>query len=384
MVYQSDYLKTSQSTRLQIESTYFKREFQLYYQPIFSLKSQRLYSLEVLLYWQSDRAQIYSQSSLALVEDSHLDVSLHQWALCEACKQMKLWQAYYLADIPLRANINLSAKQLHQPQIFDFVEQLVETLELIPAYVKLEMPAEWILQNYLIAKKLIRQFKKIGISICVDNLEIADFCDEVWQRLPAKTFKLSKNSTKILCRDLGVQNLFLKRFSVAQKKYIRVAAQNIENVTELDLMKKIGCTYGQGDFLSQLLNSRQAAELIRSQVRQQPKDLMAYLVVMNILSKVAQRVLGKAVMIRYWKATRPTKPWLALIQPYQDRQMIFNSMRSTRLDSGQQQDLRKWIHRFIERCHLIFKGFRNLVIQTSLTSAERRLLSLLCPDLILE
>ncbi|MEO1348621.1 MAG: EAL domain-containing protein [Cyanobacteria bacterium J06635_15] len=385
MVHQAGFEVTQFATELQVDpSSYFKREFQLYYQPIISLENQRLHSFEALIWWQPSRAQFYSSNLLDLLKDSTLDVPLHQWILYEACQQLKFWQIYYLANIPLSLSVNLSVRQLNQKQIVEFVEYLIASVKLMPTHLQLEIPAEWALQNWSAAKAIFNRFKRIGISICIDDFDPSYMSYEDLKGLPIKVLKIKQDYIRQLPNNYDFQNAFQEIILVAKSARIQVAARGIEKASELDAIKSLGCTAAQGVFLSELLSARQAAELISWQVKKQPKDLMAYVIVMNILSQFAQCFLGKTVVIRLWKETMPKKPWLALIKPYEDRRLILKSVRLNKLDMTRQQELRQWMYQFIQRCSRIVKNFSQLLIQAERTPAETRLLSVLCPTLFSE
>ena len=378
MAHSKDASIAQHSIDIQAVSAYFRREFQLYYHPTVAIESQRLHSFEMLICWQVERAQIYSSDSFALVEDFQLDVPFFQWVLYEACRQMQAWQAYYLADVPLQLSVNLSARQLDQAHLAEAIEQLLGETGLTPEHLQLEMPAAWIAQNRLAAKQLISRLKKLGFSICIDDLDIATMSYDIWKGLSVKALKLSQACTHQRLAIPDGQEGLRHAIAVAKKAHIQVVAKGLETLEQADAIKGVGCAYGQGYFFSSPLRPRQAAALISSQVKKQPKELMAYLLVMNILSQFARNFLGKAVVIRYWQETKPKKPWLALIQPYKDRQLILSSTRLTKLDVAQQQDLRQWMHQFVERCSRIIQGFPQALAQANLTSTEKRLLSTLC------
>ena len=101
---------------------------------------------------------------------------------------------------------------------------------------------------------------------------------------------------------------------------------------------------------------------------------MAYLVAMNSLSRFAQQFLGKTLVSRYWKETKPKKPWLTLLEPYEERSRLLHSNRFTKLNVEKQQDLRYWTRQFIKRCNHIIREFSQLLTQAQLTSREEQLL----------
>lgn len=383
MVYQERWSPSLHAAHPRLTSTYLQREFQLYYQPIVSLETNRLYSFETVLCLRPERAQLYSIDALAFIENSQLDVPLHQWVCYEACQQMKSWQISCATDIPLHLSINLSPKQLQYPYLAEQITEMIHIARITPTHLQLEIPAQWLLENQSEAQSIIRRLKKIGVSICIDNLSSQEIIHRHWKRLPVSALKISQAYAWQIARDSELRNCFKKTISISNKTHTQIIFKDIESTTQLNTVKTLGCTYGQGKLLSKPLSPRQTTTLIASQSKKQPKELLAYLMVMSILSRFAQKFLGSAVVTRYWQETRPQKPWIALIHPHTRHQFVIQSMRSKKLNIEQQQDLRYWIYQFVERCDQIINNFPQLLAQSKLTSPEKKLLRILCPFFLL-
>ncbi|MEO0987911.1 MAG: EAL domain-containing protein [Cyanobacteria bacterium J06639_14] len=355
-------------------SSYFKREFQLCYQPVVALETKGLHSFETFASWQQERAHLYSPNVLALVEHSNLDTYFYQWMFYEACRQLHVWQAYCLANVPLSLSINLSAKQLDYPHLARSIKQMMKEIGVDPTHLQLEIPAKWIRQNGATAKSVIMQLKRTGVAICVDDVDILSAAYDCLQTLPIDIFKTSAACTHQLSDDIGLANCFQEIIATANQQNIKLIPQGIERPEQLTALMALGCIYGQGDLFLQPVIAREATTLISGQVENQPQELMTYLVAMNVLSEFAQQFLGKALVSRYWKETKPTEPWLALLEPYSDRSELLSSTQETVLDVKKQQDLRYWTRRFIQRCDHIIREFSQLLTQAKLTSSEAQLL----------
>ncbi|MEM6714393.1 MAG: EAL domain-containing protein [Cyanobacteria bacterium P01_D01_bin.6] len=361
-------------------SKFFKQEFQLCYQPILSLDQERLYGFEALIAWQPERAQIYSENPIKLVKESQLTLSFYELLFHEACMQMREWQNYYLADLPLKLNIDVPFKQLYKVNALDYVEQSLDKLKLVSNNIQLELSADWILEEKSIAKAFMVRARKMGLSICVDDLELSIFLTDFWKDMPVNTFKLRKGSIKALASELDIRDSFRKTLSTTQKS-TKILVQDVENFDQLEFLKDLGCTHCQSSFLSELICPRQATTLIRTYVRQQPQDLVFYLSGMNIISRIAENFFGHTTVMRYWKTTRPIRPWLVLIEPYKEHRKILESTQLTKLSMSRRHDLRKWVYQFITYSTSIIKHFPMLLTQASLTEYERRILCVLLPDL---
>ena len=362
------------SVDIRATSYYFKREFQLSYQPVISLENDGLYSLETFVCWQPDRAALYSSNFYTLIKQSQLDISFHHWLLYEACQQMQFWQINCLADIPLFLSINLSSTQLLYPYLIEFVKQTLDEIRLAPAYLQLEIPAKWIVRNWKQAKSIITRLQRTGVSICIDDFELSRaFSRYLLYNLPIDTLKVDAVHAS-QGDDSVSEKLIEETIAIAHEKSIQVIPKGLETAAQLAPAKALGCVYGQGCLLSRPLASRQATSLIATHVKQQQKDLLIYLTAMHALSQFAQRFLGRLLVAKYWQETKPNIAWLALIEPYTDQSLTMESAKYFKLDMGQQQDLLHWTHQFVQRCNNIIRGFSGLLTQADISLPEKRLL----------
>lgn len=365
------------STDNSIASSYLKQEFQLCYQPIVVLETQNLYAFESLTCWHPDKARSYASNQLTLAEQSQLDMPFHQWVISEACRQLQSWQMQYVEDVLSRLSMNLSAKPLFHSYLAEYIAQLLNQIGIAPRYLRLEISAQWVMQNRSAASAAIKRFKRAGISIGIDNVHFSDLSYEDWFSLPIEALKISKIDIQELSNNACMKDFLKTTISIANKTGIQVISKGIETDEQLMTMKALGCTYGQGFLLSKPLPTRQATALLSSQLNKMSIDLTPYVNLINILNKTAQKFLGKTLAARYWQETKPKKDWLVAIEPNKNIGLLFNTAKSKRLDISQQKDLKYWSHCFLQRCSAVIHDFPKLLAQTDMTSAEAQILALL-------
>jgi EAL domain-containing protein (putative c-di-GMP-specific phosphodiesterase class I) len=365
-------------------SLYFNREFQLRYQPISDLNDHTLYGFQTLICWRENREKLYASDGLALVEDSLLDLSFNQWALYEACQQMKSWQMQYLNNIPVCLRINLLVKQLRLPDLTNSITQLLDEIELLPEHLQLGISASWITQNQILARSIIIQLRKLGISTYVNDLDPLEPDHNSWQGLPIKALTIRDINTYLTAQWSQLEASLQAIVKTSAKHQIKVIFSGVNTSEQLVKVTALGGGYGQGESVSKPLFQRQAMMLISLKATRQPKELITYLVLMNIVSQCAEKLLGRGLVVRYWHETKPQKPWLVLLQPYKDRKLILSSTPLKKLKPQQQQELQHWLQQFIKRCSRVISNFPDLLDQADLTLVDKRLLKVLCPILPLK
>lgn len=363
------------STTSDIDSFYFKQEFQLYYQPVLLLDNQSLYAFEEVTYWQPSRAKLYSSKPLTIAERSQLDIPFHQWIIDEACRQLHNWEIQQVEGALSYLSVNLSAKPLFHSYLAEYIAQSLYKTGIDPSYLQIEIPAKWIMQNRLAAKSTINRFIKAGISISIDELHFSDLSYEDWFNLPIKELKVRKINVEEFSENSCMRDFLKRTISIANKTGIQVIPQDIETDQQLLIMKALGCTYGQGSLLSSPLSPRQATALMFSYVNKLKIEMASYLSSMIIINKTAQKLLGKTLVSKYWYETKPKKNWLRTIEPDKNLELLLDLEQFNKTDVSKQKDLQCWSSSFIQRCSAVIRDFPQLLDQSAMTPTETKILT---------
>ena len=106
-----------------------RKEFRLHYQPIVSLETAEVTGLEALLRWEPPEGGLVSPAEfIPLAEETRLIIPIGRWVLEEGCRQARAWQAQFGADLPV--SVNLSGKQLSQPDLVNQITQILQEFSL--------------------------------------------------------------------------------------------------------------------------------------------------------------------------------------------------------------------------------------------------------------
>src|SRR5712675_1509194 len=117
-----------------------KRQFRVYYQPILLLETKGIAGFEALLRWQHPEQGLISPFKfIEAAEDTGLMVSTGQWLILEACKQLQAWKIEIPAMGGITVNVNISAKQLADPQFVNALETTVRQTGIDPAQLCIEL-----------------------------------------------------------------------------------------------------------------------------------------------------------------------------------------------------------------------------------------------------
>ena len=143
-------------------------EFQVYYQPQVNIATGQVIGAEALVRWQNpDRGIISPAEFIPLAEETGLIIQIGEWVLLSACAQAASWVAAGFS--PFTISVNLSARQLSDPDLKARIVQILETTGLEPANLELEMTESALVENATVAGATLNELKALGIRIAIDD-----------------------------------------------------------------------------------------------------------------------------------------------------------------------------------------------------------------------
>jgi EAL domain-containing protein (putative c-di-GMP-specific phosphodiesterase class I) len=252
-------LKLENDMRRAIE----RKEFCVYYQPIVDLKSSVICGFEALVRWQHPERGLFSPAEfIPIAEETGLIIPLGQWVLEEACRQMREWQRQSVASRMLSMSINLSAKQLSQPDLCAQIQHALEVTDLDPCSLKLEITESVVMENADLAISMLNKLRDLGIQLSIDDFGTGYSSLSYLHRFPVNFLKIDRSF--ISGMNLGDENLEIVRSitMLARNLGMEVIAEGIETKEQLAQLRALSCRFGQGYLFSKPVEAAAAALLI--------------------------------------------------------------------------------------------------------------------------
>ncbi|PSN13673.1 hypothetical protein C7293_15005 [filamentous cyanobacterium CCT1] len=246
-----------------------RQEFKLFYQPIVSLKNQKLVGFEALIRWfNPNRGMVAPADFIPLAEETELIVALGEWALEEGCRQLSTWHKLAEFDSKLTLNINLSSKQFSSASLTQYIAELLDKYSLCSKSLKLEITESIIMENSQFSIDIFHRLRELGVQICIDDFGTGYSSLSYLHRFPIDALKIDRSF--VLAMDESSQNT---GFAIAQSVVglahnlgVKVVAEGIENARHLVWLRSFQCDYGQGYFFAKPLNAEQATALIKGEL----------------------------------------------------------------------------------------------------------------------
>ncbi|MBD2021977.1 EAL domain-containing protein, partial [Leptolyngbya sp. FACHB-36] len=237
-------------------------EFHVHYQPIVCLKTLEIQGFEALVRWQHpERGLISPGSFIPVAEETGLIVPIGLIVLRAACRQMQRWQQIPTKR-PLTISVNLSVKQLTQPDLVEQICHALEETQLSPAHLKLEITESALMDNPEVAARMLGELQALGVQLSLDDFGTGYSSLAYLHRFPINTLKIDRSFISRVDTDGEQLEIVRAIVTLAWNLGIEVVAEGIETNTQLAQLRALRCEYGQGYFFSKPVASEMATALI--------------------------------------------------------------------------------------------------------------------------
>ncbi|HLZ25069.1 MAG TPA: EAL domain-containing protein [Ktedonobacterales bacterium] len=221
---------------------------ELHYQPKVSLISGQAIGVEALARWHHpQRGLIPPDTFVPLAEETGVIGLLTRWALTTALDQLRTW----LDDgLDISVAVNLSALNLPEPDLAQFVQHLLETNGVPPNRLQLELTESSLMTDPAQAVAALQRLRDMGIGIAVDDFGTGYSSLAYLKRLPVDELKIDKSFIRHLARDDSDAAIVRSTIGLAHDLGLTVVAEGVEDEATWQLLMDLDCDVVQGFFLA--------------------------------------------------------------------------------------------------------------------------------------
>lgn len=239
-----------------------RREFRLLYQPIVSLASSEIVSLEALIRWERPGRGLVSPAVfLPTAEETGLVAPIGEWALREACERARRWQDVWPERL-LSVAVNLSSRQFADVDFVALVRQVLLDTGLRPSRLKLEITEGVVLDNQVSMEPVLKRLRALGVELHLDDFGTGFSALSHLRRYPFEDLKIDGSFIKGVAvepRDTEVVRTLVK---LAHDLGMEVTAEGVETRAQIAELKFCGCDRAQGYAFSPPLLPEEAEALV--------------------------------------------------------------------------------------------------------------------------
>jgi Amt family ammonium transporter len=242
-------------------------EFDVHYQPIVSLSTGRIESLEALARWrhpQREGGLISPLDFIPLAEEAGLIAEVERLIMARACREVAELNRTLPADRNVGLSINISAHRFVQRDLRDDLMSMIVPSGLSPDLIKLEITEAVILQNRDHAADTLNQLKQLGIRVSLDDFGTGYSSLSSLHRFPVDVIKIDRAFVKSMRdSDAGGNDLIVRMITTLAKHLKMIAvAEGVENEHQLERLREIGCDFGQGYYFSKPLSAGETTQFL--------------------------------------------------------------------------------------------------------------------------
>jgi diguanylate cyclase (GGDEF)-like protein/PAS domain S-box-containing protein len=239
-------------------------QFQVYYQPLVDIESQRIRGMEALLRWNHPkRGLVLPDDFIPVAEDSGLINPLSDWVLNAVCRQSNLWTA---AGLPTPSvAVNISPRQIEHPR---FVDRFMETLLGGCAKgtgIEVEITESTLMRDVDGAVTKLRKLADQGVDISIDDFGTGYSSLSYLKKLPVHTLKIDRSFIHDLSSHESGATIVAGITAMAKGLKLNVVAEGVETKEQLAYLRKLGCDAYQGYYFSRPVAAEKATELLSTQ-----------------------------------------------------------------------------------------------------------------------
>ena len=247
-------------------------EFSLCYQPIIALDNCKLLGFEALIRWQHPiRGLISANKFIPIAKNTGSIVSIGDWVLAQACRQLAQWQKEYAA-IPEIANliisVNVANQQITEPNYIKKLDRILVETGINPSCLKLEITEKMLSDPNINTQKTLLQIKKRKIELSIDDFGTGYSCLSYLHRLPIDNFKIDPSLINRIDCDGESQKIANTIITLADSLKIKAIAKGVETKQQLQQLQDLGCKFAQGYFFAQPLDVTAVKRMLENSTKE--------------------------------------------------------------------------------------------------------------------
>jgi diguanylate cyclase (GGDEF)-like protein len=257
-------LSLENSLRQAIENN----ELVVYYQPKVNLETNKPQGMEALVRWQHpEQGLIPPDEFIPIAEETGLIVQLGEWVIRTACSTFSQWKK---DNLPIdNISINVSARQFKEQDLVSLFKEVLQQTGLDANYVELELTESALLNREDHAESKLNQLHNMGLKISIDDFGTGYASLSYLKRLPIDILKIDRSFTDGILSDPDDIAIINAITGLAQAMDLKLVAEGIETIEQLEKIRGLKIDYGQGYYWSPPCSDEDYKDLL---ARLNPED----------------------------------------------------------------------------------------------------------------
>ncbi len=270
LVFEQD-MHTVLSQRVELETdlrhAIAANEFVVHYQPIVRLTTGAIVGVEALVRWSREGRPLVSPAEfIPVAEEMGLIVPIGRWVLRESMRQVRVWQDGVPSSRRLNLSVNLSARQLRQPELVDDIVEALEATGFDPTCLTLEITETALMRDTARALITLEKLRALGIRLALDDFGTGYSSLSYLRQFPIDIIKIDKSFVDGIARGSEEAALARAIIELGRTLSLDTVAEGVEEPHQLEQLRALHCNFGQGFHFARPLAAEALDEVLRADV----------------------------------------------------------------------------------------------------------------------
>jgi diguanylate cyclase (GGDEF)-like protein/PAS domain S-box-containing protein len=242
-------------------------ELRLFYQPAINLATGELVGAEALVRWQHpERGLLEPASFLPVAEETGLIVPVGAWVVEEAARQLAEWRSRP-ETAGMRLSVNLGASELTHPDAVATVLQAVRQAGVDPDALVIEVTESTAMADRETGFRALRELSAEGLRVAIDDFGTGYSSLDQLRRMPVDVIKVDRSFVRAMSDGDSDRELVAAVVGMGRALRLTVVAEGIETDEQAEVLRELGCNFGQGFLFARPLSQGQLEELMAARER---------------------------------------------------------------------------------------------------------------------
>ena len=225
-----------------------RKELILHFQPQITVETGAVTGAEALIRWQHpERGLLQPGAFVPYVERTGAIKELSEYVLAEATGQLRIWRDH---GFEIGVAVNLTMFDLLDTKLPGKIADLLEHSGVEPDRLELEITESLIMGDPQRVREVVERLKEIGVRLAIDDFGTGYSSLSYLKTLPIDVIKIDRSFVMAMGTNESDAAIVLSTIDLAHNLDLRVVAEGVEDAEALDQLRRYGCDYAQGYYIS--------------------------------------------------------------------------------------------------------------------------------------
>jgi len=243
-----------------------RQEFVMHYQPIYNVPTGQLSGFEALIRWNHpEQGLTFPGDFIPLAEETGMIIPIGWWIVEQACNMVVKWNRNLPKSDHLSVSINMSPRQIAQPEVARRIKFLIEKAGAAPSNVIIEITENILMDDSEHVLATMNELRDVGVRIDLDDFGTGYSSLSYISRYPLDMLKIDRSFVNELGSSANSQQIVKAMLDLAASLGLQVTAEGVETADQLAALCEMNCGCAQGHYFSKPVSQENTFKIIDDQ-----------------------------------------------------------------------------------------------------------------------